>query len=97
MPKGYVLAQVEITDPAVYDQYRAAVPETLAKYGGRFVIRGGDPKPLEGALPAPRFVVLAFESPERALAWYNSPEYAPLKEMRLRAGKASLVLLSGVD
>lgn len=97
MPKGYILAEVEITDPAAYEQYRSKVAATLVPYGGRFLVRGGQAVRLEGDRPPRRFVVLEFDSPERAASWYHSEEYGPVKAVRLKAATAHLVLLNGAE
>ena len=97
MPKGYIYAEVEVTDRALYEQYRAQVPATIAAYGGRFLVRGGDPQRLEGDRAAARLVVLEFESPQRASEWYHSKEYEPLKAMRMKAAKAHVFLLNGAE
>jgi uncharacterized protein (DUF1330 family) len=72
------------------------VPATVQQYGGRFIVRGPTPQVLEGEFDAPRFVLLEFPSVERARQWYDSPEYAPLKALRQRCGRTSLVLLEGL-
>ncbi len=74
MPKGYILAEVEVTDAALYEQYVAMVGATVARYGGRFVVRGGNAARLEGDRPTQRMVILEFDSPERASEWYNSEQ-----------------------
>jgi uncharacterized protein (DUF1330 family) len=97
MPKGYLLAEVEVTDPKLYEEYRAKVPATIAKYGGRYLVRGGDPKAVEGDHPMHRFVILEFESPARLAEWYHSADYAPLKEMRQKAASTHAILLTGTE
>jgi uncharacterized protein (DUF1330 family) len=97
MPKGYVFAEVEVTDPAAYDQYRPLAAASIAAFGGRYAVRGGDPQVLEGAPGAARFVLLEFDSPERAREWYNSPQYQAALPHRLRASKGRVVLLSGYE
>ena len=97
MPKGYVLAEVEVTDPAAFETYRGQVPATIAAYGGRYLVRGGETVRLEGDHPARRFVILEFDSPERASAWYYSEQYRPVKALRLKSATTQLFLLSGVD
>jgi uncharacterized protein (DUF1330 family) len=97
MPKGYVYAEVEVIDPAAYDQYRPLAAASVAAFGGRYAIRGGDPQVLEGDPGAARFVLLEFDSPERAREWYNSPQYQAALPYRLRASKGRVVLLSGYE
>ena len=63
---AYVIVQVDVTDPATFETYRAQVPATLAKYGGEYVVRGGKMEVLEGTWAYPRCVVLKF--PDMAAA-----------------------------
>ena len=92
---GYVIAEVEITDPALFEQYRAQVPATIEAYGGRFLVRGGALETREGDWKPSRIVVLEFESLARAKQWYDSPEYAPLIALRKRCAKTQLVFADG--
>ena len=93
---AYVIANVEITDPATYERYRKDVPATIEKYGGRFVVRGGATEVLEGSFVPKRIVVLEFPSVERAKAWWSSPEYRPLLELRQSASRGDLFVVAGV-
>ncbi|MDQ2801185.1 MAG: DUF1330 domain-containing protein [Pseudomonadota bacterium] len=97
MTKGYVVADIEITDPAMFEEYRGKAAATITKYGGRYLVRGGDPERLEGDRPVRRWVVLEFVSPERARAWYHSEDYAPVKALRLKSAKTHAFLLAGHD
>ena len=92
---AYVIAEVEVTDQAIYDEYRKQVPATLEKYGGRFAVRGGKTEPLEGGWAPKRLVMVEFPSMEQALRWYRSPEYAPLIVLRQRASRGRLVAVEG--
>jgi uncharacterized protein (DUF1330 family) len=92
---GYVIAEVEVTDPAAYEEYRKLVPPTIAQYGGRFLVRGGQVETKEGGWSPGRLVVLEFPSLEQARRWYHSPEYAPALAIRLRAAKAKLLIAEG--
>jgi uncharacterized protein (DUF1330 family) len=94
MPKGYIFAELEVIDPAGYEEYRRQVPAVVAAYGGRYLVRGGDPVVLEGDARIPRMVLLEFDSPERALAWYNSPEYQAILPIRLGASKGRAMCLT---
>lgn len=79
---GYVIAIVEVTNAEGYQAYSQQVPATVAKYGGRYLVRGGKADVREGEWPGPRTVVLEFPSLARALEWYDSPEYSPLRPVR---------------
>ena len=71
---AYIIADVTVTDPATMEEYRKRVPATLAKYGGRFIVRGGAHQTLEGDWKPNRLVVLEFPSLEQARRWYDSEE-----------------------
>jgi len=92
---AYVIAEVNVTDPKLYDDYKKLVPATVEKYGGRFAVRGGAVDSKEGGWAPARLVVLEFPSMEKARAWYDSPEYAPALALRLKAAKARLILVEG--
>ena len=94
---AYVIAQINVTDPETYEDYRARVPATLAAYGGEFMVRGGDQEALEGEAPSPRTVVLRFADMAAARAWHNSSEYAAAKAIRQSASTGTLLLVDGVD
>lgn len=93
---AYIIADVRVTDPVVYEEYRRQVGATLDAYGGRFLVRGGATQPLEGGWDPHRVVVLAFESLERARAWYDSPAYRPLRRLRQTASEGRFILVAGV-
>ena len=93
---AYVIADVTVTDPATMEEYRTHVPATLAKYGGRFVVRGGAHQTVEGDWKPDRLVILEFPSMEQARRWYDSEEYRAPKAMRLKAGRTNLVMVEGI-
>ena len=93
--KGYIIAEVDVHDPEQYEGYKALVPGSLEPYGGRFVVRGGDPEALEGDWQPQRIVVLEFDSPEQARAWYDSEEYREAKAIRQAASRGTLLLVEG--
>jgi uncharacterized protein (DUF1330 family) len=93
---AYLIAEIEITDPQGYAEYTKVVPETLEKYGGKFLVRGGKAHPLEGDWPERRRVLIEFPSIEQARAWWSSPEYARPMEMRRASSNGRLVFLEGV-
>jgi len=96
MAVAYVLAEIEITNPEGYKAYTAVVPATIAQYGGKFLHRGGGVQVLEGDWPQRRRVILEFPSKERALEWYNSPEYEKPLALRQANSQGRLLLLEGV-
>jgi uncharacterized protein (DUF1330 family) len=93
---AYVIVDIEVTDPAGFDEYRQRVPATLAAHEGRFLVRGGAYEVVEGSWRPRRLVVLEFPSLAQARRWYDSEEYREPKAMRLRASKANIVFVEGV-
>jgi uncharacterized protein (DUF1330 family) len=93
---AYVIAEVDVTDPAGFEEYRKQVPATVAKYGGRFLVRGGSLETVEGDWRPKRLVVAEFPSLEQARRWYDSPEYKDPKALRLRTSKSKILLVEGV-
>lgn len=92
---AYVLGEIEVTDPATYEEYRKQVLPVVTQYGGKFIVRGGKIEALEGGWAPKRFVALEFPSLEQARKWYHSPEYAPLIALRQKASRGKLILVEG--
>ena len=93
---AYFIVDNEVTDPAGFEEYRKQVPGTLEKYGGKILVRGGQMQTLEGDWKPKRIVVTEFPSMEQARRWYDSEDYRPLKALRLRTARGSVVLVEGV-
>jgi uncharacterized protein (DUF1330 family) len=93
---AYVIANIRITDPDRYPEYASRVPQTVERYGGRYLARGGKVEVLEGEWEPQRLVILEFESMERLREWYDSPEYASLKQLREEGTVSQLVIVEGL-
>lgn len=93
---AYVCVQVEIHDPARYEDYKRMTPISLAAYGGRFLARGGATETLEGDWRPSRFVILEFPSMDQARAWWGSPEYAEAKALRHATASSEMLLVEGL-
>ncbi len=96
MPAAYVLVQVDVTDASVFESYRLNAPDTVARHGGEYIVRGGAFEKLEGEDPLSRLVVIRFPDKAAASAWYGSPDYAALKDLRQSCARANIVLVEGV-
>jgi uncharacterized protein (DUF1330 family) len=94
--KGYVIVNVDVTDPARYPDYIKVAPASIANYGGRYIVRAGRTEVLEGTYQPKRFVVLEFESYERAKEWWASEEYRQPKAMRQSAARTDMILVEGL-
>jgi len=89
------MVEIEIHDAARYEAYKRLTPATIEPFGGRFVVRGGDPELIEGEPEPKRFVVLEFPDRERAKAWWASPAYAQPKAMRQASATTRMILVDG--
>jgi len=92
---AYVIAEIDVVDPAAYEEYRKQVLAVVTKYGGKFLVRGGQVEPKEGGWTPKRIVVLEFPSMAQAQKWYDSPEYVPLIKLRQKASKGKLIIVEG--
>ena len=92
---GYVIAQIKINDPEEYSEYVKRNSQTVEKYRGRFLVRGGEMEVLEGECLYPRVVIIEFPSVEAAREWYNSPEYEGPKSIRMATAETNLLLVEG--
>lgn len=92
---AYVVAQVNVTDPERYKKYAEGATAACAKYGGKFLTRGGKVVPLEGAAPRQRNVLIEFKDVETATAYYNSAEYQAAKAHREGAADMMFFVIEG--
>jgi len=92
---GYVIAEVEVTDPPTFQKYGESVGGTLVPFGGHYIVRGGKTVSLEGE-PPKRFVVIAFDSVEKAKAWEDSPAYEAIKPIRHSSAKSRVFIVEGL-
>lgn len=95
--KVYLIVHIEVTNPELMEKYRKLVPKIIAKYQGKYLVRGGDSEILEGDYFKHRIVLLEFPSRQQANNFYNSEDYAPLKMLRIEAGNNSIVLVEGIE
>jgi uncharacterized protein (DUF1330 family) len=93
---AYLVANIDVKDPAAYEEYKAKVPAIVAKYGGEYLARGGRFVILEGDWTPTRVAVLRFPDIESVQALYASAEYEPLKTLRQRVTKTDFVVVEGV-
>ncbi len=94
--KGYVVAEIKVTDGAAYEQYRTVVPPIVSQFGGRYLVRGGVADAIEGAAPEGRIVVIEFASVAAARAFYASPDYQAIASLRKKAAQSRVLIIEGV-
>ena len=92
---AYVVVQAQVTDLNRFKKYLEESPDVIAKYGGRYIARGGETIALEGGDEANRIVIIEFPSLQKARDWYYSEEYQRLKSVRQGAATGSMVLIDG--
>ncbi len=95
MAAGYVIAQINVTDPEAYKDYVAAVSPIVEKYGGEYLVRGGPAQHFEGESIGERTVVIRFPTLQAATEWYHSEEYAPVRAMRQAASTSLQTIVEG--
>ena len=94
---AYVIAfqRAPDVDAQQLEDYRAANGPLVQRHGGRFAVRGGEAEVLEGTWDTRRMVVIEFPDADAARAWWESEEYAPLKQMRRDASDTNIILVTG--
>lgn len=97
MARAFVIADIDVTDAAGYEDYKRLSSAAAQKYGGRFIVRGGEATVLEGPWSPHRVVVLEFDSEQAAREWWDSPEYAEARAIRQQCADSSLILVRGAD
>ena len=93
---GYVIFNINITNPEAYKEYILKIENIIKKFSGEYLVRGGEYKVMEGKWKYPRTIVIKFPSYEKALEWYNSEEYKPIKPIRLANSVANGIIIRGV-
>lgn len=94
-PKAYVIGEVNVTDPETYKTYAAKTSPIVAKFGGVYIVRGGQSVPVEGAVPAGRIVVIQFPSLAAAKAFEASAEYLSVAPIRQRSSTGRFFIAEG--
>jgi len=92
---AYIIAEVEVTNPAGYEAYRPLAGASIAQYGGKFIVRGGKAELVEGTQEPARIVVIEFADTAAAKRWYNSPEYQAALKVRLANSTGRVLLVEG--
>ncbi len=92
---AYFIAQLEVNDPAGFEEYRTLVAPLVDKYQGKYVVRGGAIETIEGDWSPKRMVIIEFENVDKAKAWHDSDEYRPVMEMRHRSAVTNAIIVQG--
>jgi uncharacterized protein (DUF1330 family) len=92
---AYIIAEIQVTDPTAYDGYRPLAAASVARFGGRFAVRGGKIDLLEGGPEPERIVVIEFPDADAARRWYRSEEYQKALKIRQSASRGRVFLVEG--
>ena len=95
-PKAYIIAEIEVVDATAYEGYKSAVAPIVAKYSGRYIVRGGQLKTIEGDAPKGRVVVIEFANVALAQAFLDSDEYRPVADIRHKTAKSRIMIVEGM-
>jgi uncharacterized protein (DUF1330 family) len=90
-----LIANLEVTDSAKFEEYRQKVVPVIEKFGGRYLVRGGELRLLEGNPSLSRLVILEFPTLDAAQKFYDSADYAPILKLRLDSARSEVVLAQG--
>lgn len=93
---AYVVVDIEVRDPAAYEGYKPRSADAVARYGGRFLARGGACETLEGGWRPKRLVIIEFPSAARAKEWWSSEEYGPAKQIRQASAATEMIVVEGL-
>ena len=92
---AYLIGDIEITNPEGFKKYQEAVPATVEKHGGKYLVRGGEAEPMEGEWNPNRVVVLEFPNMTTLKTWYNSNDYQNIIKDRIDNTNGNLVFVEG--
>lgn len=93
---AYIISGVSVQDAEAFQNYRTRAADSIARHGGRYLVRGGSVEPLEGSWTPCTIIVVEFPGIERARAWHCSPEYAAALAFRDAALSRHLILVDGI-
>ena len=92
---AYVIAEVSVTDPEAYEQYKPLAGASVVAGGGTYEVRGGAIESLEGEPVSGRIVILRFDSLDAARNWYHSDDYQAALPLRNAAARSRVFIVEG--
>jgi uncharacterized protein (DUF1330 family) len=93
---AYIIVEIDVQDPAGYEEYKKQAHATVVAKGGKYIVRGGKTEVLEGDWQPKRIVVLEFPSMDQAKEWINCEEYREPRKIRHRTAKTNMILVEGI-
>ena len=92
---GYLIGTIDVKNHEAYKEYLSKVTDIVKKFGGEYLVRAGEYTEIEGKWKYSRNVVIKFPSYEKALEWYNSEEYKPVRQIRLDNSVGNFIIVKG--
>jgi uncharacterized protein (DUF1330 family) len=96
LPSAYIIANVKVTNPQQYEDYKKWSTAAMQAHGAEVCVRGGPVEVLEGDWTPDRLVILKFPSVEAAKAFDASPEYTKARAARQGAAVMRMVVVEGL-
>ena len=93
---AYMIVNLDVADAVAYEEYKAIAPALIQKHGGKYLVRGGQFAVLEGNWKPTRLVLFEFPNTTAVQAFFDDPEYQPLKVLRQRVSKTDIVVVEGL-
>ena len=93
---GYAIFKLNVNNPENYKEYVSKVKSVVEKFGGEYLVRGGEMNIIEGDWPNERNIVIKFPSREKAMEWYNSEEYKPIRQIRHDNAVSNSIIVEGI-
>lgn len=94
---AYAIFDIEVTDPATYEEYKKLAPPAIAAHGGTYLARGGAVHQLEGDWNPSRIVILEFATAQQAKDWIDSADYREARAMRHASASTQAILVEGLE
>ena len=94
---AYFIIQINVNNPNNYKEYISKVTPIVENFGGKYVVRGGKSKNVEGKWPYERTVIVKFPSYEMINKWHKSDEYKPIKKIREDNAECNAIIIEGID
>ncbi len=93
---AYLIADLVVKDRETFSGYASQVPDIIAKYGGKFIVRGGELEKVEGDWDINRLVILEFPDKAALRRFWDSEDYQAILPLRVTATDSRIIFVDGV-
>jgi len=94
---AYFIAQIQWNSPEAREAYVKGLTGLVEKHGGRYLVASSDSRVAEGEWLPGRLVVIEFPTMAALRAWYDSEEYRPILEARLKGSRSNAIIVEGAS